>query len=122
MKTGINEAFIISLVMAGIIFFCRVFPFLFFRSNAGNDLNSNTYIKKRAFLSFVEKTVPPVAMTVLAFNTLAAPVKANPTELIPALAAAAFTAIVHLWRKNPLISIFGGTALYIFLLRITEQV
>ena len=116
MNTSISEALILTMVMAAVIFFCRVFPFLFFRekanaSKAGDD-------RRAAFLAFVEKTVPPVAMTVLAFNALAAPVTATPREMIPALAAAALTAIVHLWRRNPLISIFGGTAVYMVLLRV----
>jgi branched-subunit amino acid transport protein AzlD len=114
MKTGINEALILSIAMAITIFFCRIFPFLFFRGKAGNNGTADN-----SFLAFIEKTVPPVAMTVLAFNSLAAPVKTSLRELLPILAAAAFTAIIHLWRRNPLISIFGGTALYIVLIRIT---
>ena len=118
MKTSINEALILSIVMAAVIFFCRVFPFLFFREKAGDGTASPTDSRRTAFLAFVEKTVPPVAMTVLAFNSLASPAKANPREIIPAVAAAAITAIVHLWRRNPLISIFGGTAVYMLLLRV----
>ena len=117
MKTSINEALILSIVMAAVIFFCRVFPFLFFREKASNN-GETTDSRRTAFLAFVEKTVPPVAMTVLAFNSLAGPAKANPREIIPAVATAAITAIVHLWRRNPLISIFGGTAVYMLLLRV----
>jgi branched-subunit amino acid transport protein AzlD len=122
MKTGINEALILTLIMAAVIFFCRLFPFLFFRGKTG-DMTHNGKTdpcgkRTAAFLAFVEKTVPPVAMTVLAFNALAGPAKSNPRELPPALIAAAFTALVHLWRRNPLISIFGGTALYMLLIRV----
>ena len=114
MKTGISEALLLSIAMAITIFFCRVFPFLFYRGkNSGNAAPP-----QNAFLAFVEKTVPPAAMTVLTFNALAGPVQTNPRELIPALAAAVFTALVHLWRRNPLISIFGGTALFMVLTRI----
>jgi len=112
MKTSTSEALLLSVVMAAVIFFCRVFPFLFFREKTHAD------DRRAAFLAFVEKTVPPAAMTVLAFNSLAGPARTNPREIIPALAAAAFTAIVHLWRRNPLISIFGGTAVYMVLLRV----
>jgi branched-subunit amino acid transport protein AzlD len=114
MKTGINEALVISIAMAITIYFCRIFPFLFFRNKTGNSSTTDS-----AFLAFIEKTVPPVAMTVLAFNSLAAPVKTSLRELVPVLAAAAFTAIIHFWRRNPLLSIFGGTVLHIVLLRIT---
>lgn len=118
MKTGTGEALILTIAMAAAIFFCRVFPFLFFRGNAGKNGRGGSRDGASAFLSFVEKTVPPAAMTVLAFNALAGPVQANRGELLPALAAAAFTAVVHLWKRNPLISIFGGTALYMLLIRI----
>ena len=114
MKTGTTEALILSVVMAVVIFFCRIFPFLFFSNNNGGGTKDG---RKTAFLAFVEKTVPPVAMTVLAFNSLAGPIKANINEIIPTLTAAVFTAIVHLWRRNPLLSIFGGTAVYMLLTR-----
>ena len=114
MKTGIGEALILSVVMAVVIFFCRIFPFLFFRRNSGGSTQDG---RKVAFLAFVEKTVPPVAMTVLAFNSLAGPIKSSISEILPTLTAAAFTVIVHLWRRNPLLSIFGGTAVYMLLTR-----
>ena len=124
MKTGIGEALVLSAVMAIAIFFCRIFPFLFFRGKTGvtpgggSANQSAASSRSTAFLDFVEKTVPPVAMTVLAFNSLTAPAKTTPRELLPALTAAAITAALHLWRKNPLLSIFGGTALYMVLLRL----
>jgi branched-subunit amino acid transport protein AzlD len=109
---SIGSALVLSLVMGAVIFFCRAFPFFFFRS--GDDPSPT---RRDTLLAFVEKVVPPVAMTVLAFNALATPVKENPHEGIPVLIAAGFTALVHLWKRNPLISIFGGTAIYMILER-----
>ena len=113
MKTGISEALLLSLIMGAVIFFCRVFPFLFFR-NSGEKAGR----RKDAILGFVEKTVPPLAMTVLTFNALASPIYENIRNGVPVLAAAGFTVIVHLWRRNPLISIFGGTAIFMVLERL----
>jgi len=115
-KTGTGEALALSVAMAAVIFFCRIFPFLFFRGKAAEGGLQDG--RPSALLAFVEKTVPPAAMTALAFNSLAAPIKANPGEAVPVFAAAVFTALVHLWRKNPLVSIFGGTALYMLLTRL----
>jgi branched-subunit amino acid transport protein AzlD len=129
MKTSVTEALILTAVMACAIFFCRIFPFLFFRGKTGNAGNSG---RGKAFLSFVERIVPPVAMTVLAFNSLTDfskirfnffhgaidSIPLSPRDIIAMIAAAVFTALIHLWRRNPLISIFGGTALYMALLRI----
>ena len=131
MTTSVNEALLLSIVMAAAIFFCRLFPFLFFREKTGSQPENGVFADeceasgasgkvsaKTAFLNFVEKTVPPAAMTVLAFNALTIPVIANPGEIIPVLAAAVFTALVHLWKRNPLISIFGGTAVFMLLQRV----
>ena len=100
--------------MGAVIFFCRVFPFIFFR----NGITAGNTGGRKAFLNFVEKTVPPVAMAVLAFNSIAGSLKGNPGQGIPVLAAASFTALLHLWKRNPLISIIGGTALYMILERL----
>jgi len=117
MKTGITEAVVYSFIMGTVIFFCRFFPFLLFRvkKSEGNSLKDSE--REKAFISFVEKTVPPVAMTVLAFNSIAMPFKENYREGIVVLAASILTVIIHLLRRNPLISIFGGTAAYILLER-----
>ncbi|MDR2434454.1 MAG: AzlD domain-containing protein [Treponema sp.] len=115
--TGTNEALALTFVMGAVILFCRAFPFLFFREPPAEGAGS----RRAAFLNFVEKIVPPAAMTVLAFNSLAGPLKGNLREAIPVLSAACFTALVHLWKRNPLISIFGGTALYMVLERIVVR-
>ncbi|MDR1252214.1 MAG: AzlD domain-containing protein [Treponema sp.] len=121
MITGTNEALALTFVMGVVILFCRAFPFLFLREppvkgDAGNGGRGKTG-GRAAFLNFVEKTVPPVAMTVLAVNSLAGPLKGNFREGIPILSAACLTALLQLWKRNPLISIFGGTVLYMILER-----
>jgi branched-subunit amino acid transport protein AzlD len=129
MKLPVSEAFIIVAACGGVIFFCRLFPFLFF---AGNSKPLSR--PANAFMEFIERIVPPAVMTVLTFNILGPSlgnlVKAavialssalTPNESMPALAilcASVFTALLHIWRRNPLISIFGGTAIYMILQRI----
>ena len=99
-------------VMGAVILFCRAFPFLFF---GGGSLSSP---RTRAFLDFVEKTVPPAAMTVLAFNAIGSAFLENRTDGFFVLAASILTALVHLWKRNALISIIAGTAAYMILQRI----
>jgi len=132
----LKEALGMVFAMGAVILFCRAFPFLFF-SRGGNspgrkdkgplafDAGSTDDSKKvkksnrrDALFSFVEKTVPPVAMTVLAFNALGTSFRDNPRDGLLVLAASVFTALVHIWKQNPLISIFGGTALYMILSRV----
>jgi branched-subunit amino acid transport protein AzlD len=143
MKTGTGEAIVLSLVMGLVILFCRAFPFLFFRGRTSRQSplspppsavpGPSPAPKKdegcragsgavERFLSFVEKAAPPAAMTVLAFNAIAgqvqADLRAGAGPGLPALAAAALTALLHLWRRNPLLSIFGGTAAFMILERL----
>ena len=125
MKTEINEAVLFTVIMAAVIFFCRIFPFIFFGRKTPylKTNNSGTDRIKTSILAFVEKIVPPLAMTVLAFNALTAPIYENirqgiPVQSLVVLAAATLTVLIHLWRRNPMLSIFGGTAVYMVLERL----
>jgi branched-subunit amino acid transport protein AzlD len=115
LSTG--TAMLYTAALGAVIFFCRVLPFILFR----DERDSGPGVK--AFLGFVEKVAPPVAMTVLAVNFLAGPVKeaaasggsAGLDAISPLAAAALCTAVLHILKRNALISIFGGTALYMIL-------
>jgi branched-subunit amino acid transport protein AzlD len=113
---SVTSAVLYTFAIGAVIFFCRVSPFVFFREPEDSELPKQSL--RSRFLSLAEKTVPPLAMTVLAFNAMAGPVKEKPSEAIPVLAAAALTALVHLWKRNALASIFSGTALYMLLERV----
>lgn len=106
------KTIILVFVMAAAIFICRAFPFIFFRGVKA-DIKPAT-----RFLQFIEKTAPPAAMTVLCFNALAAPVKENPDSALPVLSAALLTALLHVWKRNSLLSIMGGTAFFMLLKRL----
>jgi branched-subunit amino acid transport protein AzlD len=110
--TGIAQALLMTFVMGAAIFFCRAFPFLFFRKRKGTGGKA-----LETFLSLAEKIAPPVAMTVLAFNAIGGAIKDDPGLSIPVLAASVFTALIHLWKRNALLSIAGGVLLYMFLSR-----
>jgi len=85
----------------------RALPFLLFRDRT-----------PPAFVPFLAKFAPPAILTILTLycfkdiDWAAAPYGALE------LAGAAFTALLHLWRRNTLLSIVGGTALYMILIRI----
>ena len=117
-----EEALGLVFAMGAVILFCRASPFLFFSRKASgvdNAAGEKTQTsRKRAFLNFVEKAVPPAAMTVLAFNALGGAFRENIFDGLLVLAASVFTALIHLWKNNALLSIFGGTALYMILLRV----
>jgi len=112
-----SEALGMVLAMGAVVVFCRALPFLFFSRNANSVGESPGGRKKGAgvFLDFVERIVPPVAMTVLAFNALGGAFRDGLANGLPALAAAAVTAVLHLWKGNYLVSILGGTILYMII-------
>jgi Predicted branched-chain amino acid permeases (azaleucine resistance) len=114
---SLYEALGFVFAMGAVIFFCRFFPFLFFSGGISRKTGEKTSIKE-SLINFVEKIVPPAAMTVLAFNALGAAFKDNPRDGFLVFAASLFTAFIHLWKRNTLVSIFGGTALYMILIRI----
>ena len=118
---SLREALGLVFAMGAVILFCRAFPFLFFSGKNSGEAETENNIepsRKKVFFTFVEKTVPPVAMTVLAFNALGTSFRDNPRDGLLVLGASLFTALIHLWKHNPLVSIFGGTALYMVFLRI----
>jgi branched-subunit amino acid transport protein AzlD len=104
----IPQALVSIFVMAAVIVLCRAIPFLFFRGEGGHS--------RAAFIAFVERAVPPVAMTVLAFASIAGALKPEWPFGLPAVIAAVGTALLHLARRNVLLSIIGGTGLYMVLL------
>ncbi|MDR2659516.1 MAG: AzlD domain-containing protein [Spirochaetaceae bacterium] len=107
----LSETVIYTFIMGAVIFFCRAIPFIFFGGTKTDGQAENK------FLLFIEKTAPPVAMTVLCFNALTAPIKENPAAVLPVILAAVLTAMLHIWKRNVLLSIFSGTALFMILQR-----
>lgn len=101
---SMTEALLATTVMALIIVACRALPFLFF---AGR--------KPPSWLGFVEAYMPAIAMTVLAVSSYTSidwtvPAR-GPVTAIAGLAVV----LLHLWKRNALISIMGGTIFYLAL-------
>ncbi|MDR0386720.1 MAG: AzlD domain-containing protein [Treponema sp.] len=116
---SISHAFLMSLAMGATILFCRAFPFLFFRDKRRNDGTPLSGLTPGSrFRSLVEKAAPPVTMTVLAVNAMSGPIREAPQAAFPVLTASLFTVLVHLWKRNSLLSIMGGTAVYMVLNRL----
>jgi len=111
---SVTEALGMVFAMGAVIFFCRAFPFLFFSRNSGVDGKGGV----KRLIDFAEKIIPPVAMTVLTFNIMGASFIADLRDGFFVLGASAVTAVLHLWKRNFLISILGGTALYMILCRL----
>jgi branched-subunit amino acid transport protein AzlD len=110
--TPLKTAILYSALTGTVVFLCRAFPFIFL---AGGK---NPLAKQRGFVFAAEKVIPPLAMILLCANAIASPIRENADLLFPVATASLATAFLHILRRNVLLSIAGGTALYMVLIRI----
>lgn len=104
MKLSITMAFAATIVSALVIFALRAFPFvLFSRRNPPHVLR------------FIEKYIPPMVMAILLVYCLKDIQFTQTPYGAPYFIALAATIALHIWKKNSMISIFGGTALFMIL-------
>ena len=106
-KLTLPIALLGTLVSALVILATRAFPFVLFSRRDPPRL-----------LKFIEKYIPPMVMAILTVYCLKdVKITACPWEA-PAFLRL-FTAVaLHLWKHNPMLSIFGSTALYMVLSRV----
>lgn len=93
--------------MAAVTILCRATPFLFFARR-----------RPPAVVDYLQKYIPPMIMTILVLGSYKATSFALPRDWVPGIAAGLAVALLHLWRRNTLLSIFAGTALYMLLMRV----
>ncbi len=102
--TSVQDALIAVPLLALVILATRAFPFVLFSRRDPPKA-----------IRFVERFIPPMVMAVLVVYCL----KDIPWTIWPSgireLAALAFVVVLHLWKKNAMLSIFGGTAFYMIL-------
>ena len=88
-------------IIGGVTLFVRLLPFLFFRKRE---------IPK--VIRFLEGYLPPMVMIILVVYSIRN-IEWNQSPYgIPVIAGMALVTALHVWKKNPLLSIFGGTVFY----------
>lgn len=102
-----SRLLLIVAVMTLITFATRAFPFVWFKHR-----------RPPAYLEYLQRYIPPMVMTILVFASYKDIDFTSAPYGIPALAAGVLTALLHLWKRNVLVSIAGGTALYMLLVRL----
>lgn len=70
---------------------------------------------------FLGEALPPAMMGLLLVYCLKATDVLGPTHAIPEAAALVLIYLLHRWKHNALVSIAGGTAVYVILLRVLSQ-
>lgn len=71
-----------------------------------------------AVVRYLANLLPLAVMTTLVVYCLRGVTFSAFVDWVPALAASALTVILHLWRRNTLLSIVGGTACYMLLVQL----
>ncbi len=102
--TDLHDALIAVPLLALVILATRAFPFVLFSRRD----------PPRA-IRFVERFIPPMVMAVLVVYCLKDVAWTAWPSGIRELAALALVTALHLWKKNAMLSIFGGTAFYMIL-------
>ncbi|MCR5724927.1 MAG: AzlD domain-containing protein [Treponema sp.] len=104
MRLTVLAALLATFASGIIIFLLRAFPFLLFSKR-----------EPPAFINFIEKYIPSMVIaSLLVYCLKDVQITAFPFG-IPSAAALACTIILHLWKNNAMLSIFGSTAIYMIL-------
>ena len=106
MILSVKESILIILVIAAITFGLRAAPFILFRTG-----------KTPRVVAYLGSVLPPAVMGMLIVYSLRNVSVLDAPFGVPELLAVAAVAGLHLWRRNTLLSILGGTALYMVLLQ-----
>ena len=107
MTVGAKESFLIILLVAGVTFLTRVLPFLIFPANKPTP----------KFVIYLGKTLPPAIIGMLVVYCLKGVVPFSWPFGIPEAVAVLAVVLLHVWKRNNLISICGGTILYMVLVQ-----
>lgn len=94
-------------VMAGVTFLLRVLPFLVFGDK-----------KTPAYIEFLGKYLPYAIMGMLVVYCLKGVSLVTAPFGIPELIAVVLVAVLHIWKRNTLLSIISGTVCYMVLIQL----
>lgn len=107
MNMPVTKAVLVSLLIGLIIFCERLFPFAVFSKRKPGKL-----------IHIFERYIPPFVMIGLLIYSLRDVRFSSLEQWVPQISAITFTIATYLWKKNSLVSIFGGTIIYMILIRI----
>ena len=101
------QVFLSILVMAAVTLLTRALPFLLFdRGEAPPKV-----------VLYLGRVLPPAVIAMLIVYCLRTMSFSALGNWVPFVAAGLVTVGLHLWKRNDLLSIFGGTVLYMFLVQ-----
>lgn len=102
-----SQALILILIMAAITYLVRALPFLLFPGDK----------KTPSYIVYLGKVLPYAVIGMLVVYCLRNVRITQAPFGLPELIAGAAVVAVHVWKRNTLLSIAGGTLLYMFLVQ-----
>lgn len=108
MRAGFLYSVSIITAVAVTSYFLRAFPFLVLNKK-------NKAVEK--YMMYLEKVLPPAVIGILIIFCLKDTSIVNSPYGIPEMLAVAVVVLLHVWKRNSLISILGGTVFYMYLVQ-----
>lgn len=103
-------AALVILVMAGVTFGLRLLPFLAFGGRKGKGVPK--------WVAYLGGVLPPAVIALLVVYCLRNIDLFSGSHGLPELLCVVVCGLLHLWKRNELVSIFGSTALYMLLVQV----
>ncbi|CUH96729.1 putative membrane protein [Propionispora sp. 2/2-37] len=103
---SLTNVLVAIVIIAFITMVTRYFPFLFFSAKQPPEV-----------LLFIGKYIPPVIITILVLYCLKDIQWGGIPHGLNEVLAVMAVLLLHSWKRNPLLSIFGPTVLYMILLQ-----
>lgn len=97
---SVPQALLATAVFSLVIFTTRIFPFLLFSRR-----------KPPKLLQFIERSIPPAVMAILVIYSFK-DISWTGTEPLPYAIALCMAFLLHAWKRNALLSIFGSTVFF----------
>ena len=107
MPVSVSHSVILILACAACTAFERFLPFMIFRKGS-----------TPAVVTYLGRVLPAAIMATLVIYCLRGVSFSSLGGFLPQLIAVAVTALLHLWRRNTLISVLGGTAVYMCMVQL----
>lgn len=112
MPVSVGRSIVIVLTVAGTIFLTRLIPFLFFPK--GKDIPP--------VIQYLGRVLPPAVIGMLVVYCLKSVSLVSGAHGVPELLAVAVVILLHVWKRNNLLSIGAGTVLYMFFIQVVFAV
>lgn len=107
MVLSTTQSILIIAVCALCTFAERALPFLLFRGKEVPEI-----------VRYLGRVLPMAIMATLVMYCLKGITFSSAAGFAPPLIASALTALLHIWKRNTMLSIFGGTVCYMLLIQI----